>query len=120
MCIIAGDTLSNKILYDYFIRIVPTTEVLAQQYLDYIRLMGWHRLGVLYTDDSFGRSLNNDLVRFSQAYGVTIVISEAIYIPHTEWGNIDTTLSNIRQTGSYINIIASSDNGIMRAIHDIQ
>lgn len=107
-------------MYDYFIRTAPTTEAQAQQYLDYMRLMGWHRLGILYTDDSYGRSLNNDLARFSQAYGVTIVVSEAIYIPHTDRYNIDTSLSNIRQTGSYINIIASSDNGIMRAIHDIQ
>ncbi|KAF9377485.1 hypothetical protein CPC16_011797, partial [Podila verticillata] len=115
----ASDALSSKILYNYFIRTVPTTEALAQQYLDYMRLMGWHRLGILYSDDSFGRSLNNDLMRFSQAYGVTIVISEAIYIPHSEKDNIDTSLSNIRQTGSYINIIAGSDAGVMRAIHDL-
>ncbi|KFH65460.1 hypothetical protein MVEG_08938 [Podila verticillata NRRL 6337] len=115
----SSDALSSKILYNYFIRTVPTTEALAQQYLDYMRLMGWHRLGILYSDDSFGRSLNNDLMRFSQAYGVTIVISEAIYIPHSEKDNIDTSLSNIRQTGSYINIIAGSDAGVMRAIHDL-
>ncbi|KAG0040143.1 Gamma-aminobutyric acid type B receptor subunit 2 [Podila clonocystis] len=115
----ASDALSSKILYDYFIRTVATTEVLAQQYLDYIRLMGWRRLGIIYSDDSFGRSLNNDITRFAQDYGVTITISEAIYIPHTERNNIDPTLRAIRQSGSYINMIATTDTTVMRAIHDI-
>lgn len=117
--VLASDALSSKILYDYFIRTVPTTEVLAQQYLDYIRIMGWHRLGIIYSDDSFGRSLNNDLTRFAQAYGVTISISEAIYIPHTARENIDSTLRSIRLSGSYVNIMATTDTAVMRAIQDI-
>ncbi|KAG0096777.1 hypothetical protein BGZ93_004007 [Podila epicladia] len=115
----ASDALSSKILYDYFIRTISTTEVLAQQYLDYIRLMGWHRLGIIYSDDSFGRSLSNDLARFAHDYGVTISLSEAVYIPHTERDNIDTTLRSIRHAGSYINLIATTDTAVMRSLHEI-
>ncbi|KAG0358948.1 hypothetical protein BG005_001549 [Podila minutissima] len=115
----ASDALSSKILYDYFIRTVSTTEVLAQQYLDYIRLMGWRRLGIIYSDDSYGRSLNNDLTRFAHDYGVTITLSDAIYIPHTGRDDISSTLQSIRQTGSYINMIATTDTAVMRSIHEI-
>lgn len=117
--ILASDALSSKILYDYFIRTVSTTEVLAQQYLDYIRLMGWRRLGIIYSDDSYGRSLNNDLTRFAHDYGVTITLSDAIYIPHTGRDDISSTLQSIRQTGSYINMIATTDTAVMRSIHEI-
>ncbi|KAF9338327.1 hypothetical protein BG006_005309 [Podila minutissima] len=115
----ASDALSSKILYNYFIRTVSTTEVLAQQYLDYIRLMGWRRLGIIYSDDSYGRSLNKDLTRFAHDYGVTITLSDAIYIPHTDRDDIYSTLQSIRQAGSYINMIATTDTAVMRSIHEI-
>ncbi|KAG0328781.1 Metabotropic glutamate receptor 8, partial [Podila humilis] len=114
-----SDSLSSKVLYDHFIRTVSTTEVIARQMLAYLRLLGWRRIGILHSDDSYGRSFNNDLLLFAASYGFTITLSEVIYIPQSHQDEISATLEMVREMGSYINILATSDTGVMRALEDI-
>ncbi|KAF9425414.1 hypothetical protein BGZ94_007544 [Podila epigama] len=119
---VIGDTRSWLTEYSatltHFVRTVATTEVLAENYLDYIRQMNWHRIGIIFSDDSFGRSMSVEMARFAPLYGVTIILSEPVYVIHTA-DDIRRSLNALRRSGAYVNLVATTDEGVMSIIREI-
>lgn len=86
----------------------------------YIQSMGWRRVSVLYSDDSYGRSLARTLSTEAATYGLRILRSEPIYPNGRSEADIGDILTTLQDAGSNINIIMATDLLILQALEEIQ
>ncbi|KAG0259137.1 hypothetical protein DFQ27_004217 [Actinomortierella ambigua] len=82
--------------------------------------MGWHRIGIVHTSDSFGISLKDQLDKSARLYDIQIVETEMIYLPTSTFASFEDSMTKLRQQGSYVNIILTTDAKLLRALHDLQ
>ncbi|KAF9374099.1 hypothetical protein CPC16_001491 [Podila verticillata] len=115
-----SDTLNNKELYATFFRTVSSSGEQGQMMAAYIYSMGWRRVSVLYSDDSYGRSLARTFSTEAAAYGLRILRSEPIYPNGGNEADINDILAALQDVGSYINIIMATDLLILQALEEIQ
>ncbi|KAG0202822.1 Metabotropic glutamate receptor 8 [Mortierella sp. GBA30] len=118
--ITVSDDLSSKSLYSYFIRTVPSGDVLATQYLKYVQRMGWHRIGIIYTSESFGLSVSNSIIRRAPDYDISITHSEVVFLPNGRADAFKETMGRLRSKGSFINFLLCTDIDLLRAMEEIQ
>ncbi|KAK5822849.1 hypothetical protein F5H01DRAFT_411064 [Linnemannia elongata] len=114
-----SDDLSSKTLYDYFIRTVPAGDNYAVQLLEYISRMGWRRIGIIYSSNSFGVPFATSIVRRAPSYGVMITHWDATYTPDNDSQDFKDTLGSFRSLGSYINVILCTDADTLRGLETI-
>ncbi|KAG0229705.1 Transcription factor unc-86 [Actinomortierella wolfii] len=114
-----SDDFSSKILYGYFIRTAPIGKAYCDVYLHYVRAMGWRRIGLVYTSDGFGLPLANEIVRRASSYGIQIVHWEVIYLPTSNATAFTRTMDKLRELGSYVNLLLTTDAELLRALEDI-
>ncbi|KAF9567491.1 hypothetical protein EC968_003215 [Mortierella alpina] len=115
-----SDELSSRVLYNYFIRTAPSSALLVDQFLTYVQLMGWHRIGIIYTGDAFGLSVANAIVRKASEYDIVITHWEVVYLPSGHTAAFRDTMARFRDMGSLINFLLCTDADLMRALEEIQ
>lgn len=116
---IVSDNLSSRTLYEYFIRTVPASENYAVQILEYIRRMGWRRIGIIYSSNSFGVPFATSIVRRAPSYGVMITYWGATYTPDSNSQDFKDALGSLQSLGSYINVILCTDDDTLRGLEAI-
>ncbi|KAF9148954.1 hypothetical protein BG015_009276, partial [Linnemannia schmuckeri] len=114
-----SDDLSSKTLYDYFIRTVPAGDHHAVQILEYINSMGWRRIGIIYSSNSFGVPFATSIVRRAPSYGVMVTYWGATYRPNNGSQDFIEALGSLRSVGSYINVILCTDADTLRGLEVI-
>ena len=89
--------------------------------LNYIKTMGWRRLGVIHTTNSYGASFAASITRHATDYGVSITFVEGVnfYSNSLYSENFKKALDNLRQVGSYINLFLCTDFEMVRALTEI-
>ncbi|KAI8059240.1 periplasmic binding protein-like I [Gongronella butleri] len=65
-------SLSDKSQYAYFFRTIQTDLLFSDAALDFMLNQGWVNMGILYTEDDFGRQLAQDIMMKARSSGVTI------------------------------------------------
>lgn len=86
----------------------------------YIKSMGWRRISVLYSDDSYGRSLARTMSTEAASHGLRILRSEPIYPNGGNEVDINDVLATLVDAGSNINIIMATDLLILQTLEEIQ
>ncbi|KAG0029365.1 hypothetical protein BGZ82_007984 [Podila clonocystis] len=114
-----SDSLSNNLVYGTFIRSISANDMIFRQYLSYIRMMGWRRISVFFSDDSLGRSASLVIAFHASEYGVRIINSYRLQEYHND-DDLKPQLDMIRDTGSYINLILANGHYLVHALTDIQ
>lgn len=117
---VASDSLNDEKLYATFFRTVTASTEQGQMMAAYIQKMGWRRVSVLYSDDSYGRTLARTIEDEAARYGLRVLRSEPIYPTGGNVADINHVLATLQDAGSYINIIMSTDLQIFRALEEIQ
>ncbi|KAG0330519.1 hypothetical protein BG004_002082 [Podila humilis] len=115
---VLSDTLNDITVYKTFIRTISSNDIAAQQFLSYIRTMGWRRISILYSEDGLGRSAFLAMSRNGHNYGVRIINSHSFFDIHTS-GDFDNILQNIRDSGSYINVIFANGDYLLHALNHV-
>ncbi|KAG0092302.1 hypothetical protein BGZ93_004008 [Podila epicladia] len=115
-----SDSLNDEKLYATFFRTVTASGEQGQMMAAYIQKMGWRRVSVLYSDDSYGRSLARIIEDEAATYGLRVLRSEPIYPTGGNVVDINNVLATLQDAGSYINIIMATDVLIFRALEEIQ
>ncbi|KAF9331338.1 hypothetical protein BG006_005784 [Podila minutissima] len=114
-----SDSLSNNLLYGTFIRSISANNMIFRQYLGYIRMMGWRRISVFFSDDSLGRSASFVIASYAAEYDVRVVNSYRLLDSHDEY-DMKQQLNLVRDTGSYVNLILANGEYLIHALTDIQ
>ncbi|KAG0285140.1 hypothetical protein BGZ96_010544 [Linnemannia gamsii] len=114
-----SDNLSSTTLFNYFIRTVPAGESYAIQVLEYVSRMGWRRIGIIYSSDSFGVPFASAIVRRAPAYGIVIILWASTYTPDNDSQDFKQTLGALRSLGSYINLLLCTDMDTLRGLEMI-
>ncbi|KAF9912994.1 hypothetical protein EC991_005862 [Linnemannia zychae] len=114
-----SDDLSSKSLYNYFIRTIPSGDDYATQLLEYIKAMGWRRIGIIHSSNSFGVGLAASIVRRAPTYGIRITLWEATYLHYFNSQGFTQALSTLKSSGSLINLILCTDIDMLRALEEI-
>ncbi|KAG0026818.1 Gamma-aminobutyric acid type B receptor subunit 1 [Podila clonocystis] len=114
-----SDSLSNNLVYGTFIRSISANDMIFRQYLSYIRMMGWRRISVFFSDDSLGRSASLVIASHASEYGVRIINSYRLQEYHND-DDLKPQLNMIQDTGSYINLILANGHYLVHALTDIQ
>ncbi|KAK3844711.1 MAG: periplasmic binding protein-like I, partial [Linnemannia gamsii] len=114
-----SDELSSSILYNYFFRTLPAGDKYAIQLLEYVSTMGWRRIGVIYSSNSFGVSFASSIVRRASTYGIGITHWEATLLPFDYTKDFLKALVTLKGVGSYINVILCTDTEMLQALEEI-
>lgn len=117
--VIVSDSLSDNVVYGTFIRSISANDMIFQQYLSYIRMMGWRRISVFFSDDSLGRSASLVIAIHAAEYGIRIINSYRLQEYHSK-NDLKTQLEVIRDTGSYVNLILANGHYLVHVLADIQ
>ncbi|KAG0323029.1 hypothetical protein BG000_002729 [Podila horticola] len=117
LCI--NDSLSDNLVYGTFIRSISANDMIFRQYLSYIRMMGWRRISVFFSDDSLGRSASLVIAIHAAEYGIRIINSYRLQEYHSK-NDLKTQLEVIRDTGSYVNLILANGHYLVHVLADIQ
>ena len=80
-------TLSNKHLYEYFLRTIPSTNLQANAMVDLISHFGWEYVSVIFTDDEYGAPGSDTFI--DQAMQQSICVHVKIGIPPSETNYIE-------------------------------
>ena len=119
--------LSNSTIYPTFTRLVCASTYFGKTWSNFIQIIGWHNIAVLYTNESFGLGIYNIINSLSEAYNYTI-INNASYraIPVVlSRSNVDPymeSLQNILDIGANIVFLAMSDPSpfyVIEAFYDL-
>ncbi|KAG0279275.1 hypothetical protein BGZ95_001750 [Linnemannia exigua] len=114
-----SDELSSRTLYNYFFRTIPAGDKYAIQLLEYISTMGWRRIGVIYSSNSFGLSFATSIVRRAPTYGIGITHWTSTYLPFDRSQDFKQALVALKTAGSYINVILFTDTEMLQALEEI-
>ncbi|XP_071135606.1 metabotropic glutamate receptor 1-like [Mytilus edulis] len=70
--------LSNKNLYEYFQRVVPSDDYQAQAMLDIVLKFNWTYVAAIYTDGSYGSRGMDRFIKMAKTYNVCIPFDEGV------------------------------------------
>ncbi|KAF9973090.1 hypothetical protein BGZ73_003709 [Actinomortierella ambigua] len=115
-----SDDLSSKVMYGHLFRTTPAGKIIADVFLQYIQAMGWRRIGILYTSDAFGVSLASEINHRTKSYGIRTVYWEVMYLASAPPNAMERTMQNLRDMGSYVNIVLTTDSKLLKTLEDIQ
>ena len=78
--------LSNKYLYEYFLRTIPSDSLQANAMVDLASFLKWEYISVIFNDDSYGNSGTSVFIDSAMQHG--ICLDEQIRIPPSEISGI--------------------------------
>ncbi|KAG0212148.1 hypothetical protein BGX33_003841 [Mortierella sp. NVP41] len=81
--------------------------------------MGWRRIGIWYSINSFGVSLVTAIIRNAPKYKIGITHWEATYLHNTHSKDFRGVLITLRNLGSYINLMICTDTDMLRGLEEI-
>ncbi|KAF9897076.1 hypothetical protein BX616_006229, partial [Lobosporangium transversale] len=103
----AGSTqLSNKDDYDYFFRTIPTELMFGKVMIDFVASRGWKTIAVLYTGDSLGVGIMDNIVLQAAQKNITVGFKQAFWESGTSL-DIDATLNSVKESGQRIILVAA-------------
>jgi ABC-type branched-subunit amino acid transport system substrate-binding protein len=92
--------LGVRATHPYFFRTIPTDEAQAQAIMTYIVSQNWTQIGLLYTNEAYGRGLAQFLEVNARIYGVTILTQQPYYIENVQ--DATAAVKGIRDSGARI------------------
>ena len=74
--------LSNKNLYEYFIRTIPSDNLQTNAMVDLVSVLGWEYVSVIFNDNDYGVSASNTFINVAGQHN--ICLDAKIVIPPSE------------------------------------
>ncbi|XP_064620108.1 uncharacterized protein LOC135483288 isoform X2 [Lineus longissimus] len=64
--------LGDKTQYPYFMRTIPPDRMQTQVFIEVLKKLKWSYIGIVYTDETYGKSVQAELVRHASQNGICI------------------------------------------------
>ncbi|XP_062599338.1 uncharacterized protein LOC134260815 [Saccostrea cucullata] len=68
-----SSVFSDKILYPYFMRMVPSNKEETLAIIGVLEYLSIHTIGIVYTNDAFGADLTKSVLNFAEEKGIRVV-----------------------------------------------
>ncbi|XP_061196408.1 uncharacterized protein LOC133204678 [Saccostrea echinata] len=68
-----SSVFSDKILYPYFMRMVPSNKEETLAIIGVLEYLSIHTIGIVYTNDAFGADLTKSVLQFAEEKGIRVV-----------------------------------------------
>ena len=111
--------LSNKDLYEYLLRTIPSDNLQTNAMVDLVSYFGWEYVSVIFNDNDFGDSASNAFIDAVMERG--ICVDAKISIPLLEESGANETIKEAVQTlmkSTASVVVAFTDNDTISALFE--
>ena len=119
--------LSNKTTYPTFTRVASPSSYFGKTWANFIQIIGWRNIPIIYTNESFGLAIYNIINSLSEAYNYTIINNASyrvipLLVSRKDVDPYMESLQNILDIGANIVFLAMSDPSpfyVIEAFYDL-
>ncbi|KAI8071012.1 periplasmic binding protein-like I [Gongronella butleri] len=105
--------LSDKSMYKYFFRTIPTQVIFADAMVSFIASQGWAKIGVIYADTSLGQQFFQRAILQAEAHGMDIVQSQA-FDPKLE--DLTFSIKNVTDSAARVILVAATEVAVAEIV----
>ena len=91
-------TLSNKHLYEYFLRTIPSTNLQAYAMVDLISHFGWEYVSVIFNDDEYGAPGSDAFIDQAMQHNICVHVKIDILPSETNYIEFKDSIENAVQS----------------------
>ena len=117
--------LSNKHLYEYFLRTIPSDSLQSKAMLDLVSFFKWEYVSVIFNDDSYGNSGTNVFIDGAMQHN--ICLDEQIRIPSSEMSrinvnrtmHIEKAVKTLLNSKAYVVIVYTDEETVLALFQEL-
>ncbi|KAI9251354.1 periplasmic binding protein-like I [Phascolomyces articulosus] len=109
-------SLSDRSQYGHFFRTSQTSQLSADAALSFVTSRGWPVIGMIYSDDDFGKQLSQYIIMNAKTQGVHIQTYQSFYDDTTSISQVAKDIDEFLSSGVRIILVAAQGDAQTTAL----
>ena len=114
-------TLSNKGIYKYLLRTIPSDNLQVNAMIDLVSYFGWEYVNVIFDDNEYGKSGSNAFVDAATERGICVDVKIGILLSEVSGANetIVKAISNLRNSKASVVVVFSNEDTVLSLFEEL-